>query len=104
MAESVLAGVGLLVLVVVITGVPLLILVAYDSAAGRFDETIKDIRARRIEQPLEHRRQVRQLKHPQGLPIERLSSDLRRLRQQIKNSQHCSATQHSALRRRRDAD
>jgi len=50
----------------------------------------------------EHRRNVRALKHQVGMPIERLGADLRRLRNQIQHSEHCSATQQTAARQAYD--
>lgn len=89
-----------------VIGLTLLIMVRFGIAARRLDRAISDLTGGRhrhpVEQRLEHRRNVRALKHQSGIPIERLGSDLRRLRELIAHSSHSSATQQSALRQAYD--
>ncbi|WP_157683494.1 hypothetical protein [Microlunatus soli] len=98
------AGLGLLALGTVI-GLTLLIMVRFGIAARRLDRAISELTGGRlrhpVEQRLEHRRNIKALKNQCGIPIERLSFDLRRLRELIAHS-HGSATQQSALRQAYD--
>jgi hypothetical protein len=106
MLNPVQVSLGVLALIIM-AGLPLLILVGYDAANGRVDQRRREARIRRFRQPvarhLEHRRNVRALKHPTGTPIERLGADLRRLRGQIQTSDHCSASHQVALRQAYDS-
>jgi hypothetical protein len=40
---------------------------------------------------VQHRRDVRALRHQRGVPIERVAADLRRLRRLVRNDEHSSA-------------
>jgi hypothetical protein len=105
MVEPIQVWLGVLTLLILV-GVPLLIMVGYHTAVEKIDDTIRDIRSHRSEtsigKHLEHRRKVQALKHQRGIPIERLGADIRRLRQSILHSEHCSATQQLALRQAYD--
>ncbi|HEY9294364.1 MAG TPA: hypothetical protein VIP98_24040 [Microlunatus sp.] len=96
---------GLLALLI-IAGLPLSIMVAFDAVIGRFDDSMRGLGIQRFSQSQqerrEHRRNVRALKHQVGIPIERLGFDLRRLRNLIRHSEHASATQQAALRQAYD--
>lgn len=85
---------------VIMAGLPLLILWGFD--AGPSGGLRREIR-RPVTEHLEHRRNVRALKHPPGTPIERLGTDLRRLRGLIQTSDRCSASHQAALRQAYDA-
>jgi hypothetical protein len=62
----------------------------WDLLAGRWDETIRRWREKRAE-GAEHRRAVRALRTQQGIPLERLAADLRRLRALLGQDAHRSA-------------
>lgn len=64
----------------------------------RFARLRRRVRIRR-----DHRRNLKALKHQNGVPIEQLGQDLRRLRELIAADDHPSATQHAALRLAYDA-
>ena len=105
MPQPVQVTVGVLALLI-IASLPLLIMVGLDAAIGGDDDSHRGWRIKRVSQLLrerrEHRRNVQALKHQVGIPIERLGSDLRRLRELIRHSDHCSATQQVALRQAYD--
>lgn len=105
MIGPVIVLVGLLALGSVI-GMMVLIMVHFGVAAARLDRAIADLTSGRVEQPVErhlqHRADLRALKNQYGVPIEQLGADLRRLRRQIRASEHCSATQQAALRQAYD--
>lgn len=88
-------------------GIAMLIMVRSGVAARRVDRALNDLTKGRVRRPvqrrLEHRRDVKALKHQSGIPIEQLGSDLRRLRELIQHADHGSATQQSALRQAYDA-
>jgi hypothetical protein len=67
------------VAVTVMVLVPILCVLGYDLLAGRWDESLTSWRGRRAE-GREHRRAVRALRDQQGLPLEQVVADLRRLR------------------------
>jgi hypothetical protein len=94
---------GVLALVIM-AGLPLLILIGYDTGADRSERRTDGRRSLRVpvSEHLEHRRNVRALKHPQGTPIERLGADLRRLRALIQGGDHFSASHQAALRQAYD--
>jgi hypothetical protein len=105
MPQAAQIALGVLALLI-IAGLPLLIMVGIDAAIGDSDPWMRGQRIHRVSQTLhdrrEHRRNVRALKHQVGIPIERLGSDLRRLRELIRHSDHASATQQAALRQAYD--
>jgi hypothetical protein len=69
---------------------PILCLALYDLSCGRWDETLKRWHdAGRMS--AEHRRNLRALKRQQGVPIEQVAADLRRLRLVISGDEHRSA-------------
>lgn len=82
MVEAVLVGLGLLLLMAAVVGVPVIIL----FHGGRRQQ----------------RRDANTVQRSIGNPIERLGADLRRLRHQIQHSDHRSATQYAALRQAYD--
>lgn len=66
--------------VVIMICVPIISVFALDLLVGRWEHS------------LEHRRDVRALRHCHGRPIEQLAADLRRLRADLEHDQHRSAT------------
>src|SRR3954447_3822930 len=74
----------------IVIAAPILCLALFDLAAGRWDEAIKRWRAA-SRSSAEHRRNVRALRRQQGMPIERVAADLRRLRAVITVDEHRSA-------------
>jgi hypothetical protein len=79
-----------MVAVSIIVLVPIGFVVAYDALAGRWDKQIRNVKAR-FGESVEHRRNVRALRHQQGASIERLATDLRRLRVAVSTDEHRSA-------------
>jgi hypothetical protein len=79
-----------MVAVSIIVLVPIGFVVAYDALAGRWDEQIRRLRGR-FSDRVEHRRNVRALRQQQGAPLERLATDLRRLRVAVTTDEHRSA-------------
>lgn len=67
------------VAVAIMVLVPILCVIGYDLLAGRWDESVKSMRARRAA-AREHKRGLRALRHQQGIPLEQVVADLRRLR------------------------
>ena len=86
MYQVVLGGVAVAIMVLV----PILCVVGYDLLAGRWDASIERWKIRRVESA-DHRRGVRALRHQNGIPIERLAADLRRLRSVVRGDAHRSA-------------
>ena len=76
--------------VAIIIAVPILCVALFDLAAGRWDESLARWRRKRAEST-EHRRNVKALAKLQGVPIERLAADLRRLRGVLATDAHRSA-------------
>lgn len=74
----------------IMVGVPILCVLAYDFAVGRFDDIVQRFRQEYVESA-EHRREVRALRHQRGVPIERVAADLRRLRGVIAVEGHSAA-------------
>jgi len=70
--------------------VPILSVVIYDLLVGRWDEGLHRWRDRRSS-AVAHRHAVRELRHQQGVPIEQLAADLRRLRAILGTDAHRSA-------------
>lgn len=89
MVDPVQVALGLIALSLVVAA-PIAFLALYDLTAGRWDESIKQWRGRR-EVAMEHRRAVKALRRQQGIPIEQLAADLRRLRAVISTDEHRSA-------------
>ena len=75
MYQVVLGGIAVSIMVLVPIGCVLL----WDLIAGRWDDSIRRWRERRAEDA-EHRQAVRALRTQQGVPLEQLAADLRRLR------------------------
>ena len=67
------------VAVAIMVLVPILCVIGYDLLAGRWDESTKAWRQRR-EAAREHKQGLRALRRQQGLPLEQVVADLRRLR------------------------
>ena len=84
--QVVLGGIAVAIMVLV----PILGLVFYDLLAGRCDGSLRRWRERRSESAA-HRQAVRELRHQQGVPIEQLAADLRRLRAILGSDAHRSA-------------
>ena len=70
--------------------VPIGCVLVWDLLAGRWDESIRRWREKRAE-GAEHRRAVRALANQQGVPLEQLAADLRRLRGLLGQDEHRSA-------------
>src|SRR3712207_7949628 len=70
--------------------VPIGCVLAWDLLAGRWDESISRWREKRAADA-EHRRAVRALANQQGVPLEQLAADLRRLRTLLGQDAHRSA-------------
>jgi hypothetical protein len=81
-----LAAIAVAVMIVV----PIVCVVLYDLAAGRWDAQIGRWRDSRSDS-VEHRRNVRALRRVQGIPIEQVAANLRRLRCVLANDEHRSA-------------
>jgi hypothetical protein len=84
--QVVLGGIAVSVMVLV----PIGCVLVWDLLAGRWDETIRRWREKRAEDA-EHRRGVRALRMQQGVPLEQLAADLRRLRARLGQDEHRSA-------------
>jgi hypothetical protein len=84
--QVMLGGIAVAVMVLV----PILTVLLYDLLAGRWDGAVQRWRARRS-LAAAHRRAVRELRHQQGVPIEQLAADLRRLRGILSTDAHRSA-------------
>ena len=67
------------VAVVILIGIPIVFVLLYDLLAGRWDEGLGRLRLR-WDESREHRRNVRRLCRQQGVPIEEVAANLRRLR------------------------
>jgi biopolymer transport protein ExbB/TolQ len=70
--------------------IPILAVVIYDLLVGRWDGGLRRWRDRRSSAAA-HRQAVRELRHQQGVPIEQLAADLRRLRAILGTDAHRSA-------------
>ena len=86
MYQVVLGGIAVSIMVLL----PIGCVLVWDLIAGRWDESIRRWREKRAEDA-EHRRAVRALRDQQGIPLERLAADLRRLRALLGQDEHRSA-------------
>ena len=86
MYQVVLGGIAVAIMVLV----PILSVVFYDLLAGRWDGGLRRWRERR-NSAAAHRQAVRELRRQQGVPIEQLAADLRRLRAILGTDSHKSA-------------
>jgi hypothetical protein len=84
--QVILGGIAVAIMVFI----PILSVLFYDLLVGRWDETLRRWRERRSSAAA-HRQAVRELRHQQGVPIERLAADLRRLRAILGTDAHRSA-------------
>jgi hypothetical protein len=84
--QVVLGGIAVAIMVLV----PILSVVFYDLLAGRWDGGLRRWRERR-NSAAAHRQAVRELRRQQGVPIEQLAADLRRLRAILGTDSHKSA-------------
>ena len=84
--QVVLGGIAVAIMVLV----PILSVVFYDLVVGRWDGGLRRWRERR-NSAAAHRQGVRELRHQQGVPIEQLAADLRRLRVILSSDSHKSA-------------
>ena len=85
-SQVVLGAVAVSIMVLVPVGCVL----AWDLIAGRWDASISRWREKRAADA-EHRKGVRALKTQQGVPLEQLAADLRRLRALLGQDEHRSA-------------
>jgi hypothetical protein len=86
MYQVVLGAIAVAIMVLVPIGGVLL----YDLLAGRWDTSLSGFRERRAAAS-EHRRALRLMRRQQGVPLERLVSDLRRLRAAVGSDTNRSA-------------
>jgi hypothetical protein len=86
MGQVVLGGIAVSIMVLV----PIGCVLVWDLIAGRWDDSIRRWRDKRAEDA-EHRRGVRALRDQQGVPLEQLAADLRRLRALLGKDEHRSA-------------
>lgn len=70
--------------------IPIVCVALFDLTAGRWDEPIARWRGK-YSDATEHRRNVKALRQLEGVPIERLAADLRRLRSVLADDAHRSA-------------
>lgn len=84
--QAVLGAVAVAIMVLV----PIACVLSYDFIAGRWDETLSAWREERQMKRV-HRRNVKALRHQQGLPLEQVVADLRRLRLVVGQDAHRSA-------------
>jgi biopolymer transport protein ExbB/TolQ len=84
--QVVLGGIAVAIMVLV----PILSVVVYDLLVGRWDGGLRRWRERR-NSAAAHRQAVRELRRQQGVPIEQLAADLRRLRAILGADSHRSA-------------
>jgi biopolymer transport protein ExbB/TolQ len=84
--QVVLGGIAVAIMVLV----PILSVVFYDLLAGRWDGGLRRWQERR-NSAAAHRQAVRELRRQQGIPIEQLAADLRRLRAILGTDSHKSA-------------
>jgi ABC-type phosphate transport system auxiliary subunit len=76
--------------VAIMVFIPILSVLFYDLLVGRWDDALRRWRERRSSAAA-HRQAVRELRHQQGVPIEQLAADLRRLRAILGTDAHRSA-------------
>src|SRR4029450_2334602 len=76
--------------VAIMVFIPILSVLFYDLLVGRWDDALGRWRERRSSAAA-HRQAVRELRHQQGVPIEQLAADLRRLRAILGSDAHRSA-------------
>ena len=84
--QVILGGIAVAIMVFI----PILSVLFYDLLVGRWDDAIGRWRERRSSAAA-HRQAVRELRHQQGVPIEQLAADLRRLRAILGTDAHRSA-------------
>lgn len=86
MYQVVLGGIAVAIMVLI----PIAAVLFYDLLAGRWDDSLRQVRDRRAA-ATDHRRAVKMLRRQQGLPLERLVADLRRLRTAVGSDANRSA-------------
>lgn len=79
-----------IVAVAIMIGVPIVCVLLYDLLAGRWDERLSVWRTR-LTHSREHRRNLRQMRRQQGVPLEEVAANLRRLRRVVAGDAHRSA-------------
>jgi hypothetical protein len=84
--QVILGGIAVAIMVFI----PILSVLFYDLLVGRWDDALGRWRERRSSAAA-HRHAVRELRHQQGVPIEQLAADLRRLRAILGSDAHRSA-------------
>lgn len=78
------------VAVAIMIGVPIICVLLYDLLAGRWDEQVSRLRAG-LFASREHRHNLRRLRHQQGVPLEEVAANLRRLRSVVATDSKRSA-------------
>lgn len=68
--------------VVIMIAIPIVCVVLYDLLAGRWDEQLGRLRSK-LTHSREHRRNIRMLRNQQGIPLEEVAANLRRLRRVV---------------------
>jgi ABC-type phosphate transport system auxiliary subunit len=84
--QVILGGVAVAIMVLI----PILSVFLYDMLVGKWDGRLRRWRERRASAAA-RRQAVRELRHQQGVPIEQLAADLRRLRGILGTDAHRSA-------------
>jgi hypothetical protein len=84
--QVVLGGIAVSIMVLI----PICCVLVWDLLAGRWDASIRNWREKRAANA-EHRKGIRALKAQQGVPLEQLAADLRRLRALLGQDEHRSA-------------
>jgi len=79
-----------LVAVAIMIVTPIICVLLYDLTAGRWDEQLGRWRGL-LTRSREHRRDLRLLRRPQGVPLEEVAANLRRLRRMVAGDAKCSA-------------
>ena len=79
-----------MIAVSIIVLVPIGFVVAYDALAGRWDQQLQNLKDW-LGDGAERRKNLRALRRQQGAPLERLVTDLRRLRLAVSTDEHRSA-------------
>ncbi len=79
-----------IVAVAIMIGVPIVCVVLYDLLAGRWGGPMERVREKVFELR-EHRRNLKMLRHQQGVPLEQVAANLRRLRSVVATDANRSA-------------
>ncbi|HYP46662.1 MAG TPA: hypothetical protein VEQ66_15870 [Propionibacteriaceae bacterium] len=79
-----------LIAVAVMVAIPIVCVLLYDLLAGRWDSRVSRLRSW-LAGRREHRSNVRALRRQQGVPLEEVAANLRRLRRVVAGDAHRSA-------------